>query len=268
MMAARRPTRAKYLKVLKISMQTALTYRANTAMRFVFYALFLYVFFNLWRAIYAHGSVDGYTFQQMIWYLCVTELISFGANTRIWAEISEDVKSGAVAYQLNRPYRYVTYQFVNALGGILLNLALFSALAVVIGMVLVGPIAGLNPATLPLAVLSMLVGIGINFFVMMILGLCAFRLEDVGGLYLVYSKLVFMLGTFIPVEFLPNWLQWIARILPFSYVSWAPARLMVGFDMRLFLEVFPVQVVYLLAAVIGAEMLYRYGVRGIQAHGG
>ena len=38
-----------------------------------------------------------------------------------------------------------------------------------------------------------------------------------------------MLGMFIPVEFLPGWLQTITRYLPFSYMTWAPARLIVAF---------------------------------------
>ena len=141
-------------------------------------------------------------------------------------------------------------------------------MAIVLAMVMVGPIPGFDFVTLPLALISALLGMCINFFFLMALGLTAFRLEENGAFYLIYQKLVFMLGMFIPVEFLPGWLQTIARYLPFSYVAWAPARLIVAFSWELFWEVLPVQLLWLGLSTILAMGMYRYGVAGIQAHGG
>ncbi len=258
----------KYLRIASASLQSAIAYRGNVWTGFCFYVLFLYVFFNLWRAIYAGGRVEGYSFVQMVWYLCVTELIAFGTRSNIYRQITDDVKNGQVAYQLNRPYKYVSYQFASALGPTLFNFAIYAALAVVVGLVLVGPIPGYELRTLPLAGLSMLLGIGMNFFFMMALGLSAFRIEENFGLFLVYQKLVFMMGTFIPVEFLPGWMQGIAKVLPFSYVSWAPAKLVVAFDWQFFFQAVPVQAAYLAVAIGLAEWAYRMGVRDIQANGG
>lgn len=258
----------KYGTVFRVSLQNAFAYRANLPVNMAFYLLFLFVFFNLWRAIYQGGQVTGYSFTQMIWYLCITELISFGAGTGIFREMGEDVKSGAIAYQLGRPYSYLSYQLFNALGGMAFKFIAFSALALAVGFAMVGPIEGFQPATLLLSGLSILLGMLINFFFLMALGLSAFRLEENSGLYLVYQKLVFMLGTFIPVEFLPAWLQGVARVLPFSYVSWAPARLAVNFSFAAFWELVPVQLIYLGLAIALAKGMYRMGVRGIQANGG
>ena len=58
--------------------------------------------------------------------------------------------------------------------------------------------------------------IHIYLLLSMCLGLTAFFLEENSGLRFIYSKLVFMLGTFLPLEFLPGWLANIARCLPFS----------------------------------------------------
>lgn len=258
----------KYLRIAGASLQSAITYRGNVWTGYCFYVLFLYVFYNLWRAIYSGGRVEGFTFAQMIWYLCMTELISFGTRSNIYRQITDDVKTGQVAYQLNRPYKYVSYQFANALGPNAFNLATYAPLAIAVGLVLVGPIPGYDLRTLPLAVLSMVLGMQLNFFFMMALGLSAFRIEENFGVYLIYQKLVFMMGTFIPVEFLPGWMQVIAKMLPFSYVSWAPAKLVVAFDWAFFWQAVPVQAAYLVLAIGLAEGMYRMGVRGIQANGG
>ena len=258
----------KYFIVLRISLQNAFVYRSNAIGGLLFYTLFIFVFFNLWRAIYQGGEVAGYTLAQMVWYLCITELIVFGCKTGVFNQMNEDVKSGSIAYQLNRPYSYILYQFSNALGSMVFNLLLYGALAIVLGLAIVGPIPGFRLSFLPLGLFSAALGMIINFFLMMTLGLTAFRLEENTAFFWIYQKLVFMLGMFIPLEFLPGWLQNIALCLPFSYVAWAPARLIVAFRWDLFWQVVPMQLLWAAVSVILSAGMYRYGVRGIQAHGG
>ena len=74
----------KYITVLRISLQNAFVYRSNVLGGFVFYIMFMFVFFNLWRAIYKSGEVAGYSLVQMVWYLCMTELIMFGCRTGVF----------------------------------------------------------------------------------------------------------------------------------------------------------------------------------------
>lgn len=258
----------KYWTILRISLQNAFVYRSNVLGGLVFFLIFMFVFFNLWRAIYQSGEVAGYSLVQMVWYLCMTELIMFGCRTGIFSQMNEDVKSGSIVYQLNRPYHYVWYQFFNALGGMVFNLLIYGLMAVIMAMIMVGPIPGFNFATLPLSLISMMLAMFINFFFLMALGLTAFRLEENTAFYLIYQKLVFMLGMFIPVEFLPGWLQAITRYLPFPYMTWAPARLIVAFSWELFWSVVPVQLLWFGLSVILSMAIYRHGVAGIQAHGG
>ncbi|HHY83349.1 MAG TPA: hypothetical protein GX505_11850 [Clostridiales bacterium] len=258
----------KYSTIIRISLQNAFVYRSNVLGGLLFYIVFIFVFFNLWRAIYQSGKVAGYTLSQMVWYLCMTELIAFGCKSNVFRQMNEDVKSGSIAYQLNRPYHYIIYQFSYTFGGIIFNLLIYGALAIVLGLIMVGPIPGFQLSLLPFGIFSAVLGILLNFFFLMALGLTAFRLEDNTAFFLIYQKLVFMLGMFIPLEFLPGWIQRIARWLPFSYVTWAPARLIVAFSWDLFRQVVPMQLLWLAVSVLFASGMYNYGVRGLQAHGG
>lgn len=258
----------KYVAIARINLRTTLAYRGNLAGGLIFYALFIFVFFSLWQAIYQGGEVAGYSLPQVVWYLCLTELLVFGGRTPIFTQMNEDIKSGAIAYQLLRPSHYILYQLSTAAGGMMFNFVAYGGLAVVLGQVMVGPLPGYDWLTLPLAMFSALLGILLNFFLMMALGLTAFRLEENGAFFLIYQKLVFMLGMFIPLEFLPTWLQNIARWLPFPYVAWAPARLLVAFSWPLFWQVLPVQLAWTALAVILSLWIYRSGIRKIQANGG
>lgn len=258
----------KYLMAVRGGLLDAFAYRGQIVARLLFYVLFLYVFFCLWTAIYKGGEVAGYSLTQMVWYLCFTELIMFGCRSQVFDQMNTDVKSGAIAYQLGRPYHYVFFQCATALGGTLWQLLCFGSLATVVGLVLVGPLPGFLSASLPFALISLALGVTLQFFVNACFGLSAFYIEDSTAISFLYNKLVFMLGGFIPVEFLPDWLQRIARSLPFSYVAWGPSRLLVSFDWDLCKSILPMQLLWVFCFLILCLWMYRGGTKKINAHGG
>lgn len=258
----------KYRAIFRVSLQNAFTYRGNVVGRMALYTLFIFVFFNLWRAITHGGEVAGYTLPQMVWYLCITELIVFGCRSPFLSQMNDDIKSGAIAYQLGRPYHYVFYQFAQALGGNVFSLVSYGAVAIILGLVMVGPLPGFSLLQLPFALLSLLLGVVINFFFLMCIGMSAFKIEDNTALNLIYHKLVFMLGMFIPIEMLPGWAQNAARLLPFPYIAWAPAKLFVSFSWELFSQVVPLQFLWAVVSILLTLAIYHAGAKGIEAHGG
>ena len=258
----------KFAVIARISLANAVTYRVSLLSRFCFYTLFIYIFMSLWRAIYKEGEVHGYTYAQIVWYLVMTEFIGFACGTNVLNTMNADVKSGAIAYQLGRPVHYVLYQMASTLGQVLLNIFSFGILAVILGLVFVGPLGGFTVLTLPPLILSVALGILLHFFIMMLIGLSAFVMEDNFALYLIYQKATFMLGMFLPVEFLPAWLQRIAVNLPFSYVFWAPAKIFVDYSPGLALELLPRQGMWAAAAVVLTFLCYRFSVRRLQVNGG
>jgi ABC-2 type transport system permease protein len=77
-----------------------------------------------------------------------------------------------------------------------------------------------------------------------------------------------MLGLFLPIEFLPTWLQPIAKALPFSYVYWAPATIFVAYSPQLCFELIPRQAAWMLVSVALTLGCYRLSVRRLQVNGG
>ena len=258
----------KYTTIARVSLGNAVMYRAALISRFCFYTLFIYVFMSLWRAIYQEGSVHGYSYVQIVWYLVMTEFITFTSGTDIYNKMNEDVKSGAIAYLIGRPTHYVFYQLSNSLGQIMLNFVSFGILASALGLIFVGPLYTFTIAGLLPLLLSIALGIILNYFFLMLIGLSAFIMEENFSLFLIYQKLCFMLGMFLPVEFLPVWLQPIAKSLPFSYVYWAPARLFVDYSRELAFELIPRQAAWVLALAALTLVCYRLSVRCLQVNGG
>jgi ABC-2 type transport system permease protein len=257
----------KYAVITRVSASNELTYRAGFIARFGFYTLFIYTFMSLWRAIYAEGSVQGYSHTQIVWYLIMTEFIAFTGGGE-GSAINEEVKSGAIVYQLGRPVHYVFYRFAASVGQMLPKFAAFGLLAAILGLAFVGPLETFKLAgILPLAV-SVMLGITVNYFFLMLIGLSAFIMEDNTALFLVYQKVNFLLGMFLPVEFLPEWIQPVALNMPFSYVYWAPAKIFVDYSPELFLQIFPRQLMWAAAACGLVLFAYNAAIKRLQINGG
>lgn len=258
----------KYYIIAKVSFSNAIAYKASVISRFVFYTMFIYVFMCLWRAIYREGSVNGYGYTQMVWYLITTEFIGFVCGTGVYTAMNDDIKSGSIAYQLGRPTHYIFYQLAYTIGQVLLNFVCFGALASVLGLIFVGPLPSFSFAVLPPLLLSISLSVLLNYFVMMLIGLSSFVLEDNFALFLIYQKLSFMLGVFLPVEFLPSWLQPVAKSLPFSYIFWAPAKIFVNYSPQLCWELIPKQAAWTAAVTALVFLSYRVSIRRLQINGG
>ena len=259
----------KYSVIARVSLANAINYRASLISGFLAYTLYIYVFMGLWRAIYQESSVNGYTYAQIVWYLTMTELVGFFAGgAAIYRVMNDDVKSGAIAYLIGRPVHYIAYQLANSAGQAAFNFLTFGALAAILGFTFVGPLPGFSPINFPAILISVFLGFLLQFFFMILIGLSAFFIEDNLAMYLIFSKLTFMLGTFLPVEFLPPWLSSIAKALPFSYISWAPAKLFVDFSPGLFIELVPKQAMWTAFMIILTLLFYRAGERRLQINGG
>ena len=261
-------TLRKYSTIAFVSLSNAVAYRVSVYARFCFYTLMIYVFMSLWRTIYTDGSIAGYTFTQMVWYLIMTEFVTFASGTSIVVTISDEVKTGSLAYHLSRPTHYVFYHLASTVGQVLVNAFGFGVLAVVLGFVFVGPLTTFAWAGLVPLLLSVSMGLLLHFFILILIGLSAFVLEDNYGLYLIYQKSTFMLGMLLPIEFLPPWLQAIARRLPFPYVCWAPAKIFVDYSPTVGLELLSHQSLWLCATVVLTLLAYRLCVRRLQINGG
>lgn len=261
---------AKYIKIMSISLSNSLVYVFDFLGRSIFFFVIIFIFLCLWKAIFAGqgNQIEGFTLETMIWYLLVTEIIAL-SSSRYYSEISEDVKTGNVAYMLNKPYNYVLYQFANHYATILFNLTRNGLLALFIGFLYVGPLPGFHITALPLIILVILLGSAIDFFINFSLALSAFWVEENMPFRWIYQKLVFVLGgMLLPLDLFPSAIKNIATWLPFSFVAYGPAKVAVDFTFENFIYVFTMQLFYLILAIAIAFLVYHKGMKGVNVNGG
>jgi ABC-2 type transport system permease protein len=260
----------KYGAITITNLQNQLAYVWDALGRAVFIILIMFVFVQLWSAAYAsQGATEiaGLTLADTIWYFLIAEMVELG-KFRHDQRISDEVKDGSIAYTLNRPYNYLAYHFFNGLGETVVKMVLIFLLGLPIVLWYAGPTTISWPA-LPAVLLVVFLALVLDFCMASSIGQMAFVTEDTFSFRLIYQKLMFILGgLLIPLDFLPEWLRRIARLLPFSQVTYAPAKLFVAFDAQLFWATLALQLIWILFMGSLLFLQYRWATRRLVVNGG
>lgn len=248
-----------------------LQYVMNIIIGFITYFMVLFVFICLWNYIYSDPSklINGYNMEQMIWYVILTETLWFGSrNATLSRQITDDIKSGTIAYGINKPYHYILYIIAKYLGEIALKMVLFVAAGVVIGCSFLGPLQGFRLYHLPFILLASLLGIMINAFIKMAISVLSFWIEDAIPFHWIYDKLIIVVGMLFPVEMFPAWAQPAVKASPIYVVTYGPVKLMIDFSYEVFLRVLAVQAVYFIVSLLVLMLLFQRGVKKLNVNGG
>lgn len=259
----------KYWAIFQITLINSLAYPGELIGRSLLIVPFMWIFHQLWKVTFSASGTDvinGMTLYSTMWYLMMAETIEL-SRPRLANVISENVRDGSIAYILNKPYNFLLYQFSNSMGETIFRAVMNAFFGGIVIWWLVGP----PPAALGWAfALLALFGTWImNFCITCLIGLSAFLVEEVSPFLWIYQKFVFILGGFlIPLDFYPDWLQSIARALPFAYMIYGPSKLLVDPSIQLLVNILSMQILWI--AVLGTILVlsYRRGVAYLTVNGG
>jgi ABC-2 type transport system permease protein len=259
----------KYLAIFEINLINSLAYPAELLMRSGMILLFMWVFFQLWRVVFAvsgNASINGLTLNDTIWYLVLAETLELG-RPRLARAISDQVKDGSIAYMLNKPYNFLLYLLSSGLGESLPLMGILFLLGGALVWAMAGPPPG--PLNWPLALVALAGAWLLHFCVNALIGLAAFISEEVAPYEWIYQKLVFILGgMLVPLDFYPAWLQSVARSLPFAYMMYGPARLFVEPNLQIFIQIVAGQAVWLVLLGSVLALAFSSGMRRLAINGG
>lgn len=261
---------AKYWWIARTSAKSNLAYLAEIGSRVFFLGVILYIFLRLWQVTYGETgakTLGGFSIQQMLWYLAVTESIIL-SGPRVAQTVDQDVRTGAISIHFIRPLSYPLYCLFNTLG----ERAVRFFVNMSVGACIAFAFVGFVPMTLSgvLCFFTVLpLAFVIDFLGNFLIGLAAFWLEDTNGLVLIYSRMTMILGgMLIPLELFPDSWQGTLKLLPFSTIVYAPARLFVSPDFSFYQDVLLRQLVACFFFSIAVAGVFRIASRRVFANGG
>jgi len=261
----------KYLFIYKSEIISNLQYVFNIVTGFIGYFILLFIFLNLWKYIYSNPEelINGYNMNQMIWYVIITEILwGVLAGRKLCNKISNDVRSGNIAYNINKPYNYIGYALSTHLGDATIRLLIYTILGILTGLLFLSSFPNLNILSLLAVVLTGILATIISSLIIIFIGLFSFIIEDSGPFYWIYSKLILILGTLFPIEYFPKVIQPILTYSPIYVVSYGPAKLFVDFSWNKFISVIISQVVYIIISYLLCALVYKKGVKNLNVNGG
>src|SRR5574344_915167 len=108
----------KYLYVIKMVILEKFQYIYTQLFKMIRYAVFIFIFLQLWQYMYSDTqTIAGYSLNQMIWYFSITEILWGGIRPKaLITELSGEIKSGKIAYILNKPFNYIGYLMSKYIG--------------------------------------------------------------------------------------------------------------------------------------------------------
>ena len=259
----------KYWAVFKITMLNSLAYPGELIGRSLMIIPFMWIFYQLWNVTFSAAGTDvinGMTLPATMWYLMMAETIEL-SRPALARTISDNVKDGSIAYLLSKPYSFLLYQFSNSMGETIFRAFMNALLGSIMVWWMVGSPPGLTSwAFAAIAILGAWI---LNFCITCLIGLSAFLVEDVAPFMWIYQKFVFILGGFlIPLDFYPNWLQVIAKALPFSAMIYGPSKLFIEPTWELLAQVMLMQTLWIATLGTALAFSYRRGVAYLTVNGG
>lgn len=261
----------KYAVIYRSVLMENLQYAANIALGFVSYFIFIFVFISLWGYLYAQPGtrIAGYTREQMIWYVMITEMIWFGARTgAVSRQVSMDIRGGNIAYLINKPYHYTLYILAKYTGEWSIRLPMYLALAVAIGVTMVGRFPNFGLYALLASAASILLGVTINGVFKLCISLLSFWIEDSNPFQWLYDKLILIVGTVFPIEIFPQAVRPLLKLTPIYTVCYGPAKMAVDFQAGQYFEILLAQLLYLAAGLALMFIIYGKGGKKLYVNGG
>ncbi len=266
----------KYVNIFRVSLIERMTYRGDFLLGTVLRFLPMLTTILLWQAIYAgsgQSQLSDYTMREMIAYLLLVHISRmFSSMPGLAAGIARDIREGNLKKYLLQPIDMicylVSYRAAHKAAYIATSFLPYAFLFFLCRQFFAG--LEVSAATAAAYVASLLMGFVVGFFFEASIGMIGFWfLEVTSFLYVVNTVNFFVSGHMFPLDLLPA--PWAAalKMLPFQYMAYFPAAVLLG-KIRGAALVYGLvgESVWAVTFVVAARLLYRFGLRRYSAYGG
>lgn len=229
----------------------------------------LLVYLFVWSAVAGDGSVAGLNQASLAGYYLVLILVNqLTYATTNWT-VGDNIRMGQISRWLLQPLSPIYHALSSEIAGKVVFM-LFSIPVTGLLALIIRPQFNLSVLQAGLFVPAVMMAWMLRFLWGYWLALLAFWATRADSLLTLQDTFIFLLGGHLaPIALLPGWMQTLARILPFRYMSAFPVEILTGQltlnDIQLG---FIVQAGWVLFAWLLYRLVWTHGVRHYEAVGG
>lgn len=263
--------------ILRTCLEERLVYRGDFAFATLMRFLPIVTQIFLWGAIYGihtstpYAKLNGYTYADMVAYYLLAMLgRAFSSMPGLASGVARDVRDGTVKKYLTQPIDMLGYLFWHRVAHKLVYYFVATGPFILVFWLCRDYFPGWpSPEVLAVGVVALLCGFLIGFLIESLIGLIAFWWLEVSSLIFIYMMInYFLSGHMIPLDWLPHPLSDWVQYLPFKYLAYFPAAVLLGryetADLwrELLIEFAWIAVLLLLCRIAFARGVRRYGAFG------
>jgi ABC-2 type transport system permease protein len=263
-----------YISYFRQELLAALQYKeaAIAGMMTQFFWGFLFAF--VYAAFYSHANIDNINFQQLMCYVWLGQaffsLIAPGVRD---VRILEQIRNGAVAYELCRPYDLYWWWFLKHLAKRYAACALRCIPVLVFALLIPKPYNLSLPVSMEafvLSIISLFLGTLIVTGIGMIIQLIVFFTHHDKGIVSIINIIQGLLSGFdVPLPLLPIILITVTEFMPFRLIGDLSKRLYSGnIDLIYGLKSMLLQVVWIVLLIVIGRLVMKIAMRKVTIQGG
>ncbi|TDX48368.1 ABC transporter permease [Orenia marismortui] len=261
----------KYLSCFTNAIKTGMVYKFEFYMWGINALIAIFMYYYLWRSIFENQSeIHGFTLESMVTYIIVATLINNLLPRWHWGEIANLIRSGDIVMELVKPYNLILkfYFWQMGTGTLFFGMTLVPFIMIGIYFFHLQPPASL--IHLLITLISVLLASFISYFLWLFVGLTSFYTTNVWGVYTTMMGInLFLTGTLIPLEFMPDWLEKIIYILPWQNTVYTPVSIYLGKISGLTLiKVLVIQIIWSILLYLILNFYYKLGLKRLVVQGG
>ena len=261
--------------ILRTSIAERLAYRGDfmfaTLVRFL--PIVTQIF--LWGAIYSsttQRTINSYTYEEMVaYYLLAMVARAFSSMPGLSTGIAREVRDGTIKKYLTQPIDMLGYLFWHRVAHKLVYYAVATAPFALVFWLCRDYFSGWpDGLTIAAWILSLLMAFLIGFLLESLIGLVAFWFLEVSSLVFIYMMInYFLSGHMIPLDWLPSPLSEWVRYLPFKYLAYFPAAIMLDrYTHPELLKELLQELMWVIVLLAANRIAFARGVRRYGAFGG
>jgi ABC-2 type transport system permease protein len=264
--------------ILRTSIEERLVYRADFALGTLFRFLPIVTQIFLWGAIFqvgtssARGEIQGYGFEDMVaYYLLAMVGRAFSSMPGLASGIARDVRDGQIKKYLTQPIDLLGYLFWYRVAHKLVYYAVATGPFALVFWLCRSYFPGWPDGwTIAAFCVSLAAAFLLGFLIETLIGQISFWFLEVSSLLFIYMMLnYFLSGHMIPLDLLPDSVTSVIGYLPFKYLAYTPATIMLGrYSHPELLRELAVAAIWIVALVILNRIAFARGVRRYGAYGG
>jgi ABC-2 type transport system permease protein len=213
------------------SFKQAATYRGELFFKILTVPTFVFIYYYIWKALFHVGGdiVKGVSFEQMIVYITVGQLLSTFIAMEIVFELEEHIRDGQIIMLLLKPYDIQLYFLFVVLGQTFYFLIFQLPIVLILAVILLGAVPTVSIVTIIGVIIAAIGAFIITYSINFIIGMLSFWLWEIEPLDRLNMVCILSLsGSIIPLWFYPKILADIAGYLPFKYIYQIPVSIFIG----------------------------------------